>query len=59
MVGELSGVLTQIISWLGQVVDSLMPEGALHAILPLVLLGIAGSVVMFGAKIIRMFAWGN
>ena len=51
MVGELSGVLTQIISWLGQVVDSLMPEGALHAILPLVLLGIAGSVVMFGAKI--------
>lgn len=59
MIGQVSAVLSQMIGWVGEVVDSLLAEGALNSLLPLLLVGVAGSLLMFGAKIIRMFMWGN
>lgn len=56
MVGS---ALTSLIGYFGQVVDALVTaEGALYALLPLVGLGIAVSLVFAGIKVVRSFCWG-
>lgn len=59
MLAAVTNALTQMITWLGDVVESIATEaGSLGALLPLFALGVAATVVMFGVKIIRSFTWG-
>ena len=51
--------LTQVISWVGDVVGSLVGnDGALSALLPLFAIGIGISVLLFGIRAIRSIVWG-
>lgn len=51
--------LTQIIGWVGDVVESLVGnDGALSALLPLFAIGIGISVLLFGIRAIRSIVWG-
>lgn len=59
MLVAVGNALTTMITWLGDVVGSIAGEtGELSALLPLFALGVAGSAVMFGVKLIRSFTWG-
>lgn len=51
--------ITTVIGWVGDVVDALVTtEGALGALLPLFVVGIAISAIMLGIKIVRGIVWG-
>lgn len=51
--------LTQIIGWVGDVVESLVgSDGSLSALLPLFAIGIGISVLLFGIRAIRSIVWG-
>lgn len=59
MIEAIGTALTAVIGWAGDVVASFVTaDGALYALLPLLAIGIAFSVVMFGVKVIRGFIWG-
>lgn len=59
MLAEISTVLTQFLTWVGQVVTALTTtDGALAALLPLFVLGIGISVFMVIFKAIRKVTWG-
>lgn len=59
MLEAIGTALTQMITWLGNVVTAVVGEsGALAALLPVFALGIAGTVVMFGIRVLRGFTWG-
>lgn len=59
MLESIGSGLTQMITWLGNVVDAIVStDGALGDLLPVFTLAIAGTVVMFGVKILRSFTWG-
>lgn len=51
--------LTQVISWIGQVISALVgADGALAPIWPLIGVSIGISVVLFGIKVMKGFTWG-
>ena len=59
MLESIGSGTTQMITWLGNVVDAIVStDGALADLLPVFTLAIAGTVVMFGVKILRSFTWG-
>lgn len=59
MLAAVTTALSQMITWLGDVVKAISgADGALADLLPLFALGVAGTVVMFGVKLIRSFTWG-
>lgn len=55
----LGSVFTQLITWVGNVVDAINTGGAWADILELFLIGIAISLAMVAVKIIRKVIWGN
>ena len=55
--GEIGKALTEVIAWIGEVVEALT-TGSLSALLPLIGLGIAVTVVMLAVKVVRSFTWG-
>lgn len=63
MLTELAGVFSTILGMFGDVVSGLFTggetPGVLNALLPYFLVGIAASLILLGAKIIRKFVWGN
>lgn len=63
MLTELAGVFGTILGMFGDVVSGLFTggetPGVLNALLPYFLVGIAASLILLGAKIIRKFVWGN
>lgn len=59
MLEAVTSALGTVLNWVGTVVGSLLGEnGELKALLPLLAVGIAVSVLMLGVKAIRSFAWG-
>lgn len=58
MVAEITTALTTVISWVGNVVTAIVgTDGALHALLPLLAIGIAISALSLGVRILRSFTW--
>ena len=55
----LGSVFTQIISWVGNVIDAINTGGAWADLLELFLIGIGISIAMVAVKIIRKVVWGN
>lgn len=55
----LGSVFTQIITWVGSVIDAINTGGAWADILELFLIGIAISISMAAVKIIRKVVWGR
>lgn len=59
MLENIGAVLTQFITWMGQVVSALTSDGgSLQPLLPLFAIGIAVSVFMVIFKAIRKVTWG-
>lgn len=59
MLDQIGSVLTEFISWIGEVVTALTTSGgSLYALLPLFAIGIAVSVFMVAFKAIRRVTWG-
>lgn len=59
MLTEIGNVLTQFISWVGEVISSLVTSGeALNPLLPLFCLGIGVSVFGIAFKWIKRITWG-
>ena len=59
MIQAVGDGLTQMITWLGNVVTAVVGDtGALNDLLPVFALGIAGTIVMFGIRVLRGFTWG-
>ena len=59
LLSTLGTVFTQIVSWVGNVVDAINTGGAWADLLELFLIGIAISIAMVAVKIIRKVIWGN
>ena len=63
MLTELACVFGTILGMFGDVVSGLFTggetPGVLNALLPYFLVGIAASLILLGAKVIRKFVWGN
>lgn len=56
---SLGDVLTACISWIGQVVTSIVDSsGSLNDLLGLMLIGMAISLVFVGVKAVRSISWG-
>lgn len=55
----LGNVFTQIVSWVGNIIDAINTGGAWADLLDLFLIGIAISIAMVAVKIIRKVVWGN
>lgn len=59
MLSNIELALTKVISFVGDVVSSIISaDGELNALLPVVCLGIAVSVLTFGIKTIKRLTWG-
>lgn len=59
MIAAITSAFTAVFGWVSQVVNAIVTtDGSLHELLPLLAIGIACTVVMFGIKIIRSFTWG-
>lgn len=60
MLTTLATVFGEVMGMFGDVVDGLFTtNGELAALLPYFLIGIACSLILLGAKVIRKFVWGN
>lgn len=60
MLSAVTNALTQVISWIGTVVTSLVGEnGQLSELLPLFAIGIAISAFLLGIKAIKSTVWGS
>lgn len=56
---DVGGGLTEVISWIGQVINALVgSDGALAPIWPLVGVSIGISILLFGIKVMKGFTWG-
>lgn len=59
MIEAIGSAITSMIDWLGDVVSAVVgTDGALGALLPVFALAVAGTVVMFGIRVLRGFTWG-
>lgn len=60
MIEQLTTVFTAVLGWFGNFVTALTTsEGSLYALLPLLFIGVAVSLIMVGVKIVRKIMWGN
>lgn len=63
MLTQLVGVFTAVLGMFGDIVSALFTTGesagALSALLPYFLIGIAASLILLAARVIRKFVWGN
>ncbi len=60
MLTSLVTVFGEVLDMFGSVVSGLFTTGGdLAALLPYFLIGIAASIILLGAKVIRKFVWGN
>lgn len=58
MLEAVTSAISTVLEWIGTVVTSLTSStGDLHALLPLLAIGIAISAVMMGVKMIRKVTW--
>ena len=58
MLAAITSAVTQLISWVGQVISAIVGEnGAMGDLLPIFAIGIAVSVVLVALKIIRKVCW--
>lgn len=59
MLENIGTALTEVISWIGQVLTAITAtDGALKDLFPILAVGIGVSVVMMVVKVIKRFAWG-
>lgn len=58
MLNAVTQAIGTVIGWVGTVIDALMADGTLNALLPLFAIGIAISAVLLGVKIIKSVVWG-
>lgn len=59
MLENIGTALTEVISWIGQVLTAITgTDGALKDLFPILAVGIGVSVVMMVVKVIKRFAWG-
>ena len=59
MLSLIGDTLTELISWIGEVVTALTTSsGALSALLPLLVISVTVSVFMLAVKSIKSFIWG-
>lgn len=59
MLSEISTALATVITMLGNVVDAVIGQtGALKGLLPLIAISCAGSIIMFGFKLVRSSTYG-
>lgn len=57
--GSLTSALTEVLSWFGAVLDALLKsDGALSALWPLAMVGIAMGLIFKGIGMIKSFTWG-
>lgn len=57
--GTLTSSMTTVLGWLGAVLDALLKsDGALSALWPLAMVGIAFGVIKMGIGYIKSFTWG-
>lgn len=57
--GSLGDALTLVMGWIGEVLSALVTaDGALSALWPLAMIGIAFGLVYKGIGMIRSFTWG-
>lgn len=54
----ITSALSQLLTWLGTVITSLLGSGELSPLLPLFAVTVAISLVMLTVRIARTFAWG-
>lgn len=63
MLTQLVGVFTAVLGMFGDIVSALFTTGetagVLSALLPYFLIGIAASLILLAARVIRKFVWGN
>lgn len=60
MIAAIGDAITSVIGWIGEVVTAVVGEaGALAALLPVLAIGIAISLLFVGVKAIKSFAWGT
>ena len=51
--------LSQVISWIGTVINSMVGEnGELAKLLPLLMVSVSISALLLAVKVIRSFIWG-
>ena len=51
--------ITQVISWVGSVLDAIVgTDGTLSSLAPLFAIGISISVIFLGIKIVKSIVWG-
>lgn len=55
--GAIGSALTEVIGWIGEVIEALT-TGSMSALLPLLGLGIAVTVVMLAVRVVKSFTWG-
>lgn len=59
MVEQVTAMLTQMLTWVGSVISSLIgASGGLAPLLPLAMVAVACSVIFFAVKTIRSIIWG-
>lgn len=59
MIAQITTAFDAVLGWIAQVVNAIVSsEGSLSALLPLLAIGVACTVVMFGIRVIRSFTWG-
>lgn len=59
MLSLIGSTLQELLSWIGSVVTALTTsDGALHDLLPLLVIGVTVSVFMLAVRAIKTFIWG-
>lgn len=54
----ITAALTQLLTWLGTILGSLLSGGDLSTLLPLFAITVAISLIMLAVRVARTFAWG-
>ena len=58
MLAAITSAVTQLISWVGQVISAIVGEnGAMNDLLPVFAIGIGVSVILVALKIVRRTCW--
>lgn len=59
MISAISTALTSLLTMLGDIVTALIDSsGSLNALLPLVAISIAGSVIFLAVRVVKKISWG-
>lgn len=59
MIQAVTTALGDVVTWVGTILDAIVGEtGELAALLPLLAVGIAVTVIFLGVKVVKSFSWG-